>query len=172
VGRAASDFLYKAGFCGKRDRQKLAQNLAVWPRLQFLAARIGPESQPNRGYVNFAEPLSMTTLFFSTTWWRRTTWSRSPCGSRPTTHHLPTDSTFSALKKSTCFSDLTSDQLETLLLFHALSKFLLTEFKNLSLLKKNVILLLVLKKCDLIKKMHSTIGIIKKMQVSILLLVL
>jgi hypothetical protein len=46
-------------------------------------------------------------------------------------HHLPTDSTFSALKKST-FSDLTSDQLETLLLFHALSKFLLTEFKNLN----------------------------------------
>jgi hypothetical protein len=52
VGRAASDFVYKAGFRGKRDRQKLAQKLAVWPRLQLLAARIGPESQPNRGIVS------------------------------------------------------------------------------------------------------------------------
>jgi hypothetical protein len=46
VGWAASDFVYKADFRGKRDRQKLAQKLAVWPRLQLLAARIGPESQP------------------------------------------------------------------------------------------------------------------------------
>jgi hypothetical protein len=52
VGRVASDFLYKAGFCGKRDRQKLGRNLAVWPRLQLLAARIGPESQPNRGKIS------------------------------------------------------------------------------------------------------------------------
>jgi hypothetical protein len=52
VGRAASDFLYKAGFRGKRDRQKLAQKLGVWPRLQLLAARIGPESQTNRHIIS------------------------------------------------------------------------------------------------------------------------
>jgi hypothetical protein len=50
VGRAASDSLCKAGFRGKRDRQKLAQKLGVWPRLQLLAARICPESQTNRHY--------------------------------------------------------------------------------------------------------------------------
>jgi hypothetical protein len=47
VGRAAFRFLYAGGFCGKRDRQKLGQKLGVWPRLQLLAARICPESQPN-----------------------------------------------------------------------------------------------------------------------------
>jgi hypothetical protein len=51
VGRAASDSLCKAGFRGKRDRQKLSQKLGVWPRLQLLAARICPESQTNRHKV-------------------------------------------------------------------------------------------------------------------------
>jgi hypothetical protein len=51
VGRAAFRFLYAGGFCGKRDRQKLVQKLDVWPRLQLLAARIRPESQPNRGIL-------------------------------------------------------------------------------------------------------------------------
>jgi hypothetical protein len=51
VGRAAFGFLNAGGFCGKRDRQKLAQKLGVWPRLQLLEARIRPESQPNRGVV-------------------------------------------------------------------------------------------------------------------------
>ena len=45
---------------------------------------------------------------------------------------VPKDSAFAALKKST-FSNLTSDQLKTLLLYHAFPKFYsLAEFKNLS----------------------------------------
>lgn len=45
---------------------------------------------------------------------------------------VPKDSAFSALKQST-FSNLTADQLKTLLLYHALPKFYsLAEFKNLS----------------------------------------
>jgi hypothetical protein len=44
--------VYKAGFRGKRHDQKLGQKLAVWQRLQLLAARIGPESQPNRDHVS------------------------------------------------------------------------------------------------------------------------
>jgi hypothetical protein len=51
VGRADFCFLYAGGFCGKRGCQKLAQKLGVWPRLQLLAARIRPESQPNRGII-------------------------------------------------------------------------------------------------------------------------
>lgn len=45
---------------------------------------------------------------------------------------VPKDSAFAALKKST-FTNLTSDQLKTLLLYHAFPKFYsLAEFKNLS----------------------------------------
>ncbi|XP_062198397.1 fasciclin-like arabinogalactan protein 7 [Phragmites australis] len=47
---------------------------------------------------------------------------------------VPKDSAFALLKKST-FSNLTADQLKTLLLYHALPKFYsLAEFKNLSAL--------------------------------------
>jgi hypothetical protein len=56
--------VYKAGFRGKRDRQKLAQKLAVWPRLQLLAARISPESQPNRGYDSSSFFFTLVLLMF------------------------------------------------------------------------------------------------------------
>jgi hypothetical protein len=72
VGRAASAFLYKAGFRGKRDRQKLAQKLGVWPRLQLLAARIGPESQTNRHYgarlLALAEMVHLPSIPPTTPW--------------------------------------------------------------------------------------------------------
>lgn len=97
-----------------------------------------PAPAPAPRYVDLAELLSVAGPFHTfLSYLERTNVIETFQGQANDTKvgitvFVPKDSAFSALKKST-FSNLTSDQLKKLLLYHALPRFYsLAEFKNLS----------------------------------------
>jgi hypothetical protein len=61
VGRAAFGFPKRGRLLWEARPPEAAQKLGVWSRLQLLATRSRPESQPNRGIVFYLELACMFT---------------------------------------------------------------------------------------------------------------
>ncbi|KAL6844789.1 hypothetical protein ACP4OV_025448 [Aristida adscensionis] len=105
-----------------------------------LAPTATPAPAPAPRYVDLAELLSVAGPFHTFLNYLETTnvietfQSQANRTDEGITIFVPKDSAFAALKQST-FSNLTGDQLKTLLLYHALPRFYaLSQFRNLSAL--------------------------------------